>query len=125
MGKLPILFVFLFCVLSCSPENKPSGEKEPIGVSEKYDSSAVRRGENQTVDYGILRNEDGSYGYEIKINGVVKIRQKHIPCITGVLGFISEDDAKKCAHLASRKILQNVFPPSISIEELDSMKIHY
>lgn len=65
------------------------------------------------------------YGFYIIRNNVPYIFQPTIPAITGHKCFASESDARKVAQLMVYKILQNTMPPSIHIQELDSMNIQF
>jgi hypothetical protein len=59
------------------------------------------------------------YGYNIIVNGEVKIHQPTIPGISGSSGFASAEDARKIARLAMAKIKDNpMLPPCISLQEL-------
>ncbi|MBD3635914.1 MAG: DUF4907 domain-containing protein [Crocinitomicaceae bacterium] len=63
------------------------------------------------------------WGYQILNNEQPFINQPHIPAISGVKGFASEDDAIKTGNFAIYKIENGVFPPTISEEELDSLGV--
>jgi hypothetical protein len=62
--------------------------------------------------------EQNGYGYDIIVNGKVKVHQPSIPGISGTSGFASAEDAQKIAQLAIDKIKNSQSPPSISLQEL-------
>ncbi len=66
---------------------------------------------------------NNKWGYDIYQNNSLIIHQPNIPAIHGNDGFSTELDAKLVAELAIKKLKNGTFPPSISIEELDSLKI--
>ncbi|MCD4696613.1 MAG: DUF4907 domain-containing protein [Bacteroidales bacterium] len=68
--------------------------------------------------------KDG-WGYEIFINKKKYICQEYIPAISGLKRFESNNDANKVAKLVIDKISKGIIPPSVTIEELDSLKIKY
>jgi hypothetical protein len=63
------------------------------------------------------------YGYEIHINDALYIRQPHIPGVAGNAGFSTQEKAKRCGELVAYKIRNNIMPPSVDLNELDSIKV--
>jgi len=64
------------------------------------------------------------WGYEIWKEGVMVINQTHIPAIQGLRAFESQIQAEKAAEIIKIKLDQGVFPPSISIGELQSIGVN-
>ena len=62
--------------------------------------------------------------HDIMVNGKKMIHQPTIPAISGNHGFHSESDASNAGALVKRKLLNNEMPPTISIDELNSLGIH-
>ena len=71
----------------------------------------------------IIPAPDNTYGYEILMNGRILIHQPHIPAIPGNEGFKKKEDAQTVAEFLIHKLRQNIFPPSVSVEELDSLGV--
>lgn len=74
----------------------------------------------------IFLNNDsiGGWGYDIILSNVKFIHQTNIPAIEGKKGFYSKLDAQKIADLVIYKIkYNNSTPPSVSINDLDSLNI--
>jgi hypothetical protein len=65
---------------------------------------------------------NGGWGYDIYKNDSIYIHQMSIPALEGATHFKSESDAKKVAILVIEKIKYHQFP-TITLEELDSLKI--
>ena len=65
----------------------------------------------------------GGFGYDLLDGGKQTIHQPHIPAISGLKGFASKADAEKAGRLMKYKMENGIMPPTISVEELDSMKI--
>lgn len=63
------------------------------------------------------------WGYDVYVNGKMKVHQPHIPVLSGVNGFKSQRDAEKVGELVKKKIQKGQIPPTISRKELDSLKI--
>jgi hypothetical protein len=64
----------------------------------------------------------GGFGYLIKLNDKVIIKQENIPAISTKISFKTEKDALKTAGLVVQKI-RNKKVPSVTPWELDSLKI--
>jgi hypothetical protein len=73
--------------------------------------------------YIVFLNHDKTWGYNIFLDHTLMIHQATIPGVQGMKGFVSEKDAGTVASLVLKKLQQNVTPPSISQEELKTMKI--
>ena len=76
------------------------------------------------LDYKTFRLETG-WGYDIYINNKRKLHQPHIPAISDLKGFRTEEEAEKVALLAIHKIKNALFPPVVTIKELDSLRINF
>ncbi len=104
-------------IVSCKNDN------EPKPVSPKINS------ENSSVNSEIINIEvktfeiDGGWGYDIYVNNEKYIHQEHIPAVNGLFTFKSSSDANKVADLMVQKIQNKIIPPTISIEELNSLGI--
>lgn len=66
---------------------------------------------------------EGGWGYEIYADEQVYVRQEHIPAISGIHPFASEEDAWKVGDMAIQKIVQGIVPPTVSIEEMITIGI--
>ena len=63
------------------------------------------------------------WGYDIYNGGQIYIHQPNIPAIPGNRGFSSQQHAKTAGSFAVYKIRNNIMPPTISVEELDSLGV--
>jgi hypothetical protein len=72
-----------------------------------------------------MKNDTGGWYYQVLKGDKRFIIQKHIPAIQGVFAFSDSIQAAKVANLMCRKLDQGLFPPSISVQEIDSLKIIY
>jgi hypothetical protein len=78
---------------------------------------------NSKIDVSTFANKDGSWGYKIAIDGRTYINQPNIPPLPGNQGFHTADKAKKTGEFVSYKIRNNIMPPSITVNELDSLGV--
>jgi len=126
-----VLFLF-----ACSSD---SGQKtdEQITVTQENDTAKKKPApnpyENATVEVRAYNNDlvtpkEGEpkysgWGYDIYINGARTIVQPNAPALPGNAGFKTEADAKKVGELMAYKIKNNIMPPMVTVEELDSLGV--
>lgn len=87
--------------------------EEPLTQNNNLDDS---------IKIKIFKTETG-WGYDIIINQRLYIHQSNIPALGGNQSFKTNTDAKKVAALVKQKIKNNIIPPTITINELDSLNI--
>jgi hypothetical protein len=113
----------LFCscfLLIFSCKTKPEIESDDSNVPDKESKT------NSTEPvYSIFTTETEGlgWGYQILKDGKLMINQDHIPAVQGNKGFSSKEAAEKTANFMLEKIKKGIFPPTISIEELDSLEV--
>lgn len=73
--------------------------------------------------FTVQESPNGGYGYSILQDGKMVIDQPHVPAVSGRNGFKSEEYASITASFAITKLQQGMFPPTISIDELDSLGV--
>lgn len=73
--------------------------------------------------YHTYQTESG-WGYRIfTADSVLLIQQDMIPGLPGTDGFETETKAKIAAGFVVEKIKKGIFPPTVSMEELDSLDV--
>ncbi len=68
-------------------------------------------------------NGNRGWGYDILADGAIYIHQPNVPAIMGNNGFSSEENARKAGEFVIGKIRNNIVPPSVTPEELDSLGV--
>lgn len=63
------------------------------------------------------------FGYDIYLNKKLYVHQPHIPAVAGSMGFSTPENAKKTGEFVAYKIRNNIMPPSVSPQELDSLGV--
>ncbi len=81
--------------------------------------------ENKTdsITVKTFRLRDG-WGYDIYINEKKYIHQEYIPAVSGNKHFKSKNDAEKTAEIVKEKIIKNIIPPSITLNELNKIGVN-
>ncbi len=73
--------------------------------------------------YLTILNDDKTWGYQIQNEGKLYINQPTIPAVQGNKGFKSKEAASKTAEFVISKLKLGLMPPSITIQELDSLNV--
>ena len=74
--------------------------------------------------YNVVLNDSGNeWGYQLFQGNNMVIKQMHIPAIQGNYGFETKEKAEIAAQFVLNKLENNIFPPAISPEELDSLGV--
>jgi hypothetical protein len=115
--KKPIV-LFLFAFLACKPSQKQEKTDETVSVID-----AVKENDEPITEVRTFVALEGTYGYEIWIDGTKTIYQASIPGLPGNEGFSSEEKAKKAGEFVAVKIRKNQMPPTVTPEELDSLGV--
>lgn len=114
MSRLLIILLLSGILVACNDNNTSSTASSILetGLTEEYASE-------------IYFTDSLGWGYRILNNGKLFINQPHIPAVSGLKGFDSEEDAQTTANLALDKIKNGIVPPTISMQELDSLGVRY
>jgi hypothetical protein len=80
---------------------------------------------NVKFDLKTSQNSDGTWGYSIWRVGDNHpyINQTHIPSVSGVKGFSTQDKAVKAGNFVISKLQKNSGMPRVSPQELDSLGV--
>ncbi|MFZ5971531.1 MAG: DUF4907 domain-containing protein [Bacteroidota bacterium] len=99
-----------------------------IFIACKVDTGKLQPPEDSTSKYTVKITESayGGWGYQIFEDEKLLIDQVNIPAVAGNKGFISRVQAESVGRLVVQKL--SSMPqdlPSVTIAELDSLKINY
>ena len=78
---------------------------------------------NTKLTYTIINAPNHTYGYDVFSDGKLVIHQKSIPAMPGNEGFKTKADAEKVEKLVIDKIKKGEMPPTVTIEELQKLKV--
>ena len=122
------VFIAILVLISCTSCQQQNKNREP-------DKNASREvpGYNPYKDAelsvsvfkidSIEHNGSRGWGYDILIKGEIHIHQPNIPAIMGNNGFSSEEKARAAGEFVIQKIKNNILPPAVTPEELDSLGV--
>ncbi len=112
--------ILLFIIIKSMVHQVPS--VQDTGPNQEYENEVQLYVDGQ-LTYEIIPAPNNTYGYNIKTNGRILIHQPNIPALPGNEGFNTEEAAISVAEMVIAKIRQNIFPPSVSVNELDSLGV--
>lgn len=113
MKLLMIVFIFLGLFSCSNKKNTPS-------IPPKNNRSNTA---SPGFTYRIEFKDGTGWGYQVFDGKKLILNQDHIPAIQGNIGFSNKDDAQKTAVYIIEKLEKGIFPPTLSIDELDSLKV--
>ena len=120
----PLFILSLMFLFSCSN----SAEYDTTSIENntlKSEDLAQTKASNFSIQvYPIdSLNPTSGFGYNILLDGALFIHQNTIPSIPGNTTFSSKENAEKVANLVLEKLKNNIMPPSVSSNELDSLQV--
>ncbi len=65
------------------------------------------------------------FGFDIYQDGKMMIHQNSIPATQGNKAFVTEEEAKAVGALMLYKVSKGIMPPTINVEDLDSLGVRY
>ncbi len=139
LGKIKKLILALLLLSACQSEqesqpnvDEPETRALETTASEASDEPAIEQKveKENTIEREIQTEfeiqtyqTEAGWGYDILKNGIPFVRQPHRPGLPGKQGFDSEAKAQKTAELVRHKLENNVMPPTVSQQELDSIGV--
>jgi hypothetical protein len=111
------------------PVNMEEKEMKEMAAKQKNEKPKESPYKNAKIDIQVFKNDTvkkeepklTGFGYNILIYDALYVHQPHIPAINGNRGFKTKEQATKAAEFVIYKIRNNIMPPSLSVEELDSL----
>lgn len=101
-----------------------AGSTTPLTTSSRAgiaDATADQGMSANTLTHRIIDAPNGTFGYELLLEGKLFVRQTSIPGRAGVEGCPTRQHAEDLAALVERKIASGTMPPTVSDEELRSL----
>ena len=130
-----IWILALLALASCieKPEirkESPAPDEDPLPIEKVEKEIAIAKDKEQelvaeSLSLKITDSEYTGFGFEILQGSSPLIIQPHIPAIQGMKGFDTKEQAAIIGNYMIYKINNGIMPPSISVQDLDSLKIVY
>ena len=116
-----VLTMMVFVICSCQEKQSERIQKTKVNAIKKTEPKNTIVQDNFTVK--TIFSPDVGWGYQILNNDKLYINQPHIPAVAGIKGFSDENKAQITADFMIYKLNNGIFPPTISVEELDSLGV--
>jgi len=121
--KIIALIILVLVFVSCEDAiPKESLKNEGLSLKDKPVEAEKREKNSSVCEVRTVENASG-WGYEVWQNGAMVIKQEHIPAVQGIHAFSSQEQAQKAAEIIKAKIEQGIFPPTMSMAELQSIGV--
>jgi hypothetical protein len=78
---------------------------------------------NAEIATRIIPSVNNTFGYNILLYGRPFVHQPNIPGLPGNEGFITRERAQAVADLVVKKIRNNEMPPTVTMEDLNTMGV--
>ena len=123
--KMKISAVSIAIILFISCTNSDNAKEDNAVIQQPKANKEVFSDTKVKLEVKTFQNDNGikGWGYDIYADGALYIHQPHVPAVPGNNGFQSEQKAETTGNFAVYKIRNNIMPPSISVEELDSLGV--
>lgn len=121
--KIIVLIILVLVFVSCKdavPKKSPGNED--ITLTDKPVEDEIREKNTSVYEVRTVENASG-WGYEVWKDGAMVIKQEHIPAVQGIRAFSSQEQAQKAAEIIKAKLEQGIFPPTMSMAELQSIGV--
>lgn len=97
-------------------------------TEEKVTDESIEKKETGVVtssgfSHRVEFKENLGWGYQIFDGSKLILNQDHIPAIQGNIGFPSKEAADKTAKYIIQKLENDIFPPTLTVNELDSLEV--
>ncbi len=120
-------FIFLFLVLFLGCANNE--DKNDAAKQDQQPNTGINPFDKKELTVNVFKidstdvNGTKGWGYDIFVDGNPYVHQPNIPAVMGNSGFGSEEKARKTGEFIVSKIKNNIIPPSVTPEELDSLGV--
>ena len=134
--RLPLAGLFIYLgMFSTSCNSSTNQQQEARDITDPAIHEITGEGSASTnlplndssVTFKIFTNDAASglsgFGYDIYIDEKRYVHQPQMPAVAGNKGFNTETAASKTAAFVCFKIQHNIMPPSVTVEELDSLGV--
>jgi len=124
MNNTKLSVMLALCILllpfMCFTQVKPRQFKLQQNTTQlpAADSSLQKK----TINYTIIPSKNNTWGYNIYVDGKLRIHQLTIPAMPGSEGFTSKKSAGKVAEKVTEKMRKGESLPTITVEELKTLK---
>lgn len=113
--------VFIFGLFSCENNQELSVDSATENREVTIETKVIESIGTTKYSVSVYEVNNNEFGYDVLMNGKPYIHQPHMPAIGGNSGFSSKEKAEQAGNFVIQKLMNNIIPPTISVNELDSL----
>jgi hypothetical protein len=117
--KLTVAVLFMLFIFAGLPDTSLSADG-PAGKEAKQQENPYAKAD---ITIQILPSANNTFGYDILLYGRPFVHQPNIPGLPGNEGFATKERAQTVAEFVVKKIRNNEMPPTVTIEDLNTMGV--
>ena len=117
--KLTGAVLFLLFIVACLPGTSLSAD-EATSQEIKQQKNPYA---NAEITIKIIPSANNTFGYDILLYGKPLVHQPNIPGLPGNEGFTTKEKAQTVAEFVVKKIRNNEMPPTVTMEDLNTMDV--
>jgi hypothetical protein len=114
---LVVLFILFIC--AGLPETSMSADE----ATGKAVIKQLNPDDNDKLTIMIIPSVNNTFGYDLLLYGRPLVHQPNVPGLPGNEGFTTKEKAQAVAEFVVKKIRNNEVPPTVTIEDLNSMGV--
>jgi hypothetical protein len=115
VSRLFLVVLFMLFILAGLPGTSISADMAAKQQTNPYT--------NAEITINIISSANNTFGYDIVLRGRPLVHQQTIPGLPGKEGFTTKERAQTAAEFVVKKIRNNEMPPTVTIDDLNSMGV--
>jgi len=118
--KLPAMVLLILLIITGLPSISLSADKASSPQETKQQENPYAKAE---ITIQIIPSANNTFGYDILLYKRSLVHQPNIPGLSGNEGFTTKERAQTAAEFVVKKIKKNEMPPTVTLEDLNSMDV--
>jgi hypothetical protein len=118
--KLMVAILLMLFVVACHTGTSLTTDSSPAAQEIKQQENPYAKADITTK---IIPSANNTFGYDILLYGKPLVHQPSMPGLPGNEGFTTQERAQTVADFVVKKIRNNEMPPTVTIEELNTMGV--
>jgi hypothetical protein len=118
--KLMVAILLMLFVVACHTGTSLSTDSSPAAQEIKQQENPYAKADITTK---IIPSANNTFGYDILLYGKPLVHQPSMPGLPGNEGFTTQERAQTVADFVVKKIRNNEMPPTVTMEDLNTMGV--
>jgi hypothetical protein len=117
--KLVLTVLFVFFTVACHTGTSLTSNAPSVQEIKQQENPYT----NAEISTKIIPSVNNTFGYDILLYGRTFVHQPNIPGLPGNEGFATQERAQTVAEFVAKKIRNNEVPPTVTIDDLNTMGV--